>query len=260
MHQGNTVLRGIALIFFVGISIFAVALTGTRGTMFAVILLAVLAFANGRVKSGWARGIILLLPLIVVLVLAVAIGGRNLPCLECLAQLPEKGLTLGWAAKWVGVRVQMWLAVLELFKDQWLFGYGLGAYPSVLTKLGVPADSILYSFNQVHNQYLSFLLDTGIVGLALFLTLLGTAAFGVSMLARTESRERGLVLLWVAGCYAIFGLSESFLSRAVTSLQFGVYMGILIWTIPTWQEARSTQTEPIAADTTETMPGAASSS
>jgi O-antigen ligase len=149
-------------------------------------------------------------------------------------------LTQGHITDWVGLRVEIWRSALELSKDQWLFGYGLGSFPSVLTKLGIPPDSVLFSFNEVHNQYLDFLLETGVLGLTPLIALLGIAfAAGVKMAARQETRERGLALLWVIGCYAIFGLSESFLSRAVTSLQFGVYAGLLMWTVSTRLESQT---------------------
>ena len=257
LHEGNAMRRGIALLVLVGIGILGAALTGTRGTMLAVVLLAVLAFANGRTKSPWTIALLLLLPLIVVLSLALGIGGRNLPCLECLAHLPEKGVSLHEVKEWAEVRGQIWLAVLELAKDQWLFGYGLGAYPSALTQLELPADSVLYIFNQAHNQYLNLLLDTGVVGLGLFLALLATAVVGgIRMVAQAETRERGLMLLWIAGSYAIFGVFEAFFSRAVSSMQFGVYMGFLMWTIPASQErprdaipAGSTEAGPVLRST-----------
>ena len=38
--------------------------------------------------------------------------------------------------------------------------------------------------------------------------------------------------MWVSACYGCFGLSQAFFSHANTSLQFGVYLGLLMWTVP----------------------------
>ena len=99
--------------------------------------------------------------------------------------------------------------------------------------LGIASDSPLLTFNQLHNQYLDVLLETGLLGLTLFCVLIGTAfVAGFRLYANPHHRDRACALMWISSCYALFGLSQTFFSHANTSLQFGVYLGILMWTIP----------------------------
>ena len=241
LDGGATLRKKLAPVLCLAVGLFALSLTGTRGTLIAIVLLVVLMSANVQKRSGWAAAI-LLLPPIALGILSVGIIAHSTPILEYVRNVPEVGPHTTQLSESLGLRLQMWLSVLELSKQGGVFGFGLSAYPSVLAQLDVPADFVLYSFNQVHNQYLDFLLDTGFIGLILFAAMLAAALFGgASMCLTPPYRDRGLILVWVSGCYAIFGLSESFFAHAVTSLQFGVYLGLLMWTIPTQQE-KSTRT------------------
>ena len=66
------------------------------------------------------------------------------------------------------------------------------------------------------------------VGLTLFCLLLATAfVTGSRLYANSHYRDRACALMWIPSCYACFGLSQTFLGHANTSLQFGAYLGIL---------------------------------
>lgn len=247
LHEGAVAAKTILLLALFAFGVFAAALTGTRGTMPSLGLMVVLGVVNLRKGSGLARAAILIVPLLVLVGLALTVGGRSLPCLPCLAEMPKSGVSSAEISDFVGLRAEIWRAAIELIPGKWLFGYGLGSFPGVLTRLGIPADSPLYTFNEVHNQSLDLLLETGIAGFIPFAAmLLILMTGGVKAAVRPEWRSAGLILFWVAGSYLLFSLTASFLSRAATSSQFAVYVGMLLWTLPPrgWTPTRGSLPTP----------------
>ncbi len=228
--------RAFALVAFVSLGMLALVLTGTRGTLLALAPLALLMMANARTRSARATFV-----LAVVLLVALALTFPS-PLrvqfgvlLTDLGQLWSKGEAADGLSGSTGLRVMMWEMALGLAKSRPLLGYGAGSFPALLTDpaLGLAKDSPIAGFNQLHNQYLDFLLETGAIGLILFVLLLGVAfSAGLRLYRQGVHRDRACTLMWVSACYACFGLSQAFLSHANTSLQFGVYMGLLMWTVP----------------------------
>jgi O-antigen ligase len=97
----------------------------------------------------------------------------------------------------------------------------------------VPADSVLFRYGNVHNQYLDMAMKMGLVGAALFFAPLAVAlVVGVRLALDPQRRVWGLAILWVGGSYAIYGLTQTFYGHASTTLQFGVYLGLLMWLAP----------------------------
>ncbi|MBR1496309.1 MAG: O-antigen ligase family protein [Oscillospiraceae bacterium] len=64
---------------------------------------------------------------------------------------------------------------MKLFRRSPLAGLGLGAYENGIKSV----QSFFYETKYAHNHYIQALLDTGIIGLALFLLLLGVSALAV---------------------------------------------------------------------------------
>jgi O-antigen ligase len=219
-----------------GVGLVAVMLTGTRGTLLALFPLALLMAANARFRHGQ---LYLLGGTTLVCGLALSVSDtlqdRTLLLLSDLGQLGSANVDLDALSASAGLRARMWLSALDLAADKPFLGYGLGTYPGIFhdSMLGIPSDSPLLTFNQLHNQYLDLLLETGLLGFALFCILIGTAfVAGFRLYSNLHCRDRACALMWISSCYALFGLSQSFFSHANTSLQFGVYLGILMWAIP----------------------------
>jgi O-antigen ligase len=244
IHGKQGLRNALILTLFLCLGLFALVLTGSRGTLLALLPLALLMAANARFRGGQ----LFLLGAIVVLgALAISFSGplqgRLLLLFADLRQFGSGTINADALSVSVGLREKMWRVALELAAHRPLFGYGVGSFPAMLRdpSLGIPLDSSIMVFNNVHNQYLDLLLETGVLGLTLFCLLLGTALVtGFRLYSDPRYRDRACALMWISSCYACFGLSQTFFGHANTSLQFGAYLGILMWTIPAHVGQRST--------------------
>lgn len=94
-------------------------------------------------------------------------------------------------------RGSIWSAGLQVFEQHWLAGVGSGAYPrSVEPVLGWPARWLIVA----HNTFLSVLVETGIIGFAMFavfLALLARAVLGMQGLSRILWAIT--LMVWFAG-------------------------------------------------------------
>lgn len=223
-----------ALAVFLALALTAVILTGSRGTLVVVFPLAILMAAALEVKPRPVRvaaAVGVMLGLMVVF--SPFVFSRMGLLLDDVGTLLTGGGIDGLSAS-VRVRIDLWLHALQLGWHSPIFGHGVGSFPEVLKdpSLNIPADSPLWRFNHVHNQYLDVLLETGLVGLVLFFLLIAIPLIeGVRALRDPSRRAMGSALIWVASSYAIFGLSTTFMAHVTTSHQFGVYLGILLWSV-----------------------------
>lgn len=93
---------------------------------------------------------------------------------------------------------------MKLFSRNPVVGRGLGAFES--GQAGV--QSFYYESKYVHNHYIQSLVDTGVVGLALFLSVLGLSALAVLRARRREEASPlvaclGAALVFMAGHAAV---------------------------------------------------------
>jgi len=73
-------------------------------------------------------------------------------------------------------RLARYNAIIELIKEKPIFGYGSGSEKRVLTKM-YQSKNMITSYNNkydAHNQYLSYLVETGMFGLLFYLFFLGS--------------------------------------------------------------------------------------
>jgi O-antigen ligase len=99
-------------------------------------------------------------------------------------------------------RMHIWSITLEIIKNNFLFGTGLGAFPFAYT----PYDTLggIERVEQAHNDYLQVLADAGIIGFgigAFFLFSLFRA--GLKHAKSSNAFRRGVALGALAGCFAI---------------------------------------------------------
>jgi O-antigen ligase len=165
---------------YLPISLLAITLTGSRGgmiTAFVALLIVPLTLPNlspGKVVTAIAL-------LVLSGALAVAYVPENI--VERLGTTGESVQSLSF-----GGRFRLWTAGMHAFFDRPIMGYGAASFRAVITpELG-------YMAQVAHNSYLSIMVEEGLIGLLLFLSMLGLVFLDVLRLPRLD-RRFALVLL-----------------------------------------------------------------
>jgi O-antigen ligase len=229
----HNALTNLFFVLFLCAGLFALIMTGTRGTFLAIPALVLLVAANARFQQLYIASATL-----VFVGLAIYLYGplwnQFLLLLADVRELASDKVHWDVLSNSIGQRAKMWITAIDLAFARPVFGYGLGSYPGVLydPSIGITPDTSIIH-NQLHNEYIDLVFETGLLGLILFSLLLGTAfVTGLRLYANSSCRDRACALMWISSCYGLFGLSQAFFSHSNTSLQFGVYLGILMWTVP----------------------------
>lgn len=141
-------------IFVLGI-VFAILLTGSRGALLAtVILFALVGLLNkGFIIKGW-RKILLGLAFFILLFLGGLLQSRQSP----------------WDNRYI-----IWQGGWEAFLERPVLGYGQENFAHAFTKVK------FYPLDNAHNIFLEVAVASGIVGLVLFLSILGKAFFQANL-------------------------------------------------------------------------------
>jgi O-antigen ligase len=165
---------------FLAVGLVAVGLTGSRGGMLATIV-ALLIVPLTMTKLSPGR-------------LAAAIGVLGLSGALAVTYVPERIVqrlaTTGEEveALSLGGRFTLWKAGVKAFTQRPVVGYGTGAWGTAVSPWLGPNPQV------AHNSFLSVLVETGIVGLLLYLTMF-VAVFLAALRLPTLERRFALVLL-----------------------------------------------------------------
>jgi O-antigen ligase len=168
---------------YLPLGMFAIALTGSRGAMIALTVSLLVIPLTMSLSPGR---------------LAAAIGLLGLSGALVVAYIPERLLerftTTGSSVEnlTLGGRFTLWKAGAHAFAAKPMMGYGVGGFKRAITpELGSLA-------LVAHNSFLSVLVEEGLVGLWLYMTMLLSVFFSVLRFPRLE-RRFGLVLLATLG-------------------------------------------------------------
>ncbi len=110
---------------------------------------------------------------------------------------------------------------LKLFKENPVFGLGMGAYENGVKSV----QTFYYETKYAHNHYIQALAETGLIGLVLFLGLLAVSAFAVISARKKENADPlipalGAALVFMAGHAAV---EVVFSSYAYLPIAFGTF-------------------------------------
>ncbi|MEV6371699.1 O-antigen ligase family protein [Micromonospora musae] len=142
-----------ALLLAVPVLGYATVITGTRASLIAVILVALYVFVNSAVKQAWVAAV----AVSAVLLLAVPfsnLGQYSPGWLDDTFDRPLEDLS---------GRLLIWPIAEASFWESPLLGIGAGAFPGTNPYYGVGAHSLLLALGN----------DVGIVGIAIFVALIG---------------------------------------------------------------------------------------
>jgi len=192
---------------YVPVGLLASALTGSRGGMIA-----------------WVVALSII-PLTMVLSpgrLAAVIGLLGICASLVIAYVPDKVVQrLGSTTSSVesvnfGGRFRLWVAGVHAFTRRPMLGYGVGSFKSAITpEMG--QDALV-----AHNSFLSVLVEEGMVGLVLYLTMIG--AVGTPLLRLPKLERRFTLVLYATLITAMLPLTWEdqkqvwFIAAALTGL------------------------------------------
>ena len=221
------------LALMIGLGIFAVFLTGTRGTLLAFTLLFPLVMISlfGKIR-WWLVSIFAIAVLAVALAAAIFLLSRE-PIMAITMDFLQGAPASAFPNDSAGMRLQLWTHGLDLIHSAPLLGHGIDSMPQILQRPELEIDPAIARFTHLHNQYLDITMKMGLVGAVLFFTPLVVAfVVGFKLALDPADRIKGLAILWVGGSYAIYSLTQVFYGHATTALHYGVYVGMLLWLAP----------------------------
>ncbi len=227
---------------------------------FGLLLFALAAVVSGLLASwsrgGWmgfgaaALGIIALLPRRsvwgVALVMALVVGGLGLYAADLLPASiavrltgfleytrfeDVRGVGINDANYAVIERMAHWQAALSMWRERFWLGVGFGCYEAAY-----PAHRLInwpFALGHAHNYYLNLLAETGIVGLAAYLALLGSLFVSLWRASRrtmgwTRGLALGLIGAWTH--LAVHNLVDNILVNNV-HLHLGVLLALSVWVV-----------------------------
>ena len=173
----------------------------------------------GAIAALGVVGLVYLPRWVRVLGLAAAVlmaGGMMLGLKDqLLAMKRDKALSAAEAAKSVELRPLLAIVAYEMFKDRPIIGHGYGHYfehaPPYHTQrhYGLPLENVRPYIQ--HNVFLSVLVDTGLLGLSVFLAILATVAGAAWRLVADrdgadEGRMLGFMMLGYLATYVCNGM------------------------------------------------------
>jgi len=177
------------LLLMLAVSASALLLTGSRGSLLAVLAGSLmLGFLAMKMTPG-RRAACLCLGAVVVIGGLLLIPGNILSRYQNMFEEVQAGTLTH--------RTLIWTAGLEVFRDHALLGTGAGSYgAAVLRAIDVPYVA--------HNTFFSVLVELGVIGAMLFCGMLASAVYAVFHMAQ---RERylwlAMLLTWTVGVSAL---------------------------------------------------------
>jgi O-antigen ligase len=198
---------------YIPLSIFAIILTGSRTSIIAIIPFTIFLIGTQRIK--FERKILIFIVLFVSLLIFLPLVPPAV-----IQRIGTVGQSI--AAADMGGRVTMWRKSIEVLAQHPVLGVGGGAVDQMIG-------------GAVHNTFLSIAAETGIVGLGLFLTILGLVVYEAFRLPkRISALWLAIFMTWLIG---IVSLSWEF--RKVT----WILLSFLIIESGLWRQGEEEQKE-----------------
>lgn len=211
------------------------AVNGSRGPLITIPLLLILVAALLWLRAGKAWSFAFVSVVLVAFLAAAAVVFQREP----QVLLTTWGYLTGDAAIVRGLggsteRYDLWIAAMRLIPEQPIWGFGFSSMPEILNHPAafVPSDSPIHVYGHIHNEYLDILLKAGIVGAVLFYApMLLSLGIAWRKLMDPELQACAIVIVWIVGAQLIYGMTSVMFSHASTTHQFGVYLGMLLFSL-----------------------------
>lgn len=169
-------------LLYIPLAVFSVVLTGTRTSIIAIIPFGVFLIGTQwiKIERKILIGVIFLVSLLILLPLAPQ---------AVIERMGTIGASIRGAD--LGGRVSMWEKSIEVLAQYPLWGVGSGAIDHMIG-------------GAVHNTFISVVTETGFIGLALFLAILGLVIYRVMTLPREISALwLSIYVTWLIGIVSL---------------------------------------------------------
>ncbi|MRX64303.1 O-antigen ligase family protein [Maribacter luteus] len=196
-------------IYYLGIFIFFILLmlyfTG-RTALFIGLLLLVYTLLDFLISSRY--NLIIVLGMVIVLFTIVVLSVNMFPMLhDKLLNISEKGFG-------VFHRIDYWKASINLIKEHPIFGYGFKNYQSELLAYFGKKD-----VTNIHNQYLEYLVPSGLIGLLCYLYFKG------KLIIKSINTKNWIFLIFII-MFSLTEITESILSRQRGVMLFSLFSSL----------------------------------
>ncbi len=210
-------------LFYIGaaLQLIGILLTATRGTILALILtsLGVLVYQSVRGEGQWKNrarqwgaGVLVVMALFVIFRDQLA----NVP-IESVRRLASISLTDGT----VGSRLFLWQNLLPLAFEKPILGVGAEHIAPLFDRIYDPTKIFEQWFDRSHNAYLDYLIQFGVIGLALYLALIVTGVLFCYRIMQSKTHPFVAYAPYFLLAFLVYALQNFFVFDT----------GVTLWTL-----------------------------
>ncbi len=117
--------------------------------------------------------------------------------------------------------------VVPLFRAKYLIGYGYGTFPRVWDD-NKDIQNIWDNTSEAHNDYIKIALESGIIGLILFLTIFASLLYKQIIIA-FKNNFKNIIFLMSIFVYLVLSLSDNMLHHTPVIWWFWAVWGVWSW-------------------------------
>ncbi len=221
-----------------GLGFTAVMLSQSRGAWIAVPLILLIVMLFNLQKSGGVKKYIII-PAALIILVSVSyqvpfVSKRVDIAVADTMLLLTTDRNIKNRKNSVGYRVELWIAAIDIFSNNMVFGIGPGRYKPVMKAYIKDNNGLrrLPNLKHAHNQLLNTLMTKGVIGALVLIFMLGSHLYiFIKYLNPQHSRDTRMLAL--AGCliitsYIILGLTSAPLDRKITIVLYAFSLSILL--------------------------------
>ena len=132
----------------------------------------------------------------------------------------------------------MWAVSLDALKESPVIGTGLDGF-SKQNRSEKAEGNVSFYFDHAHNEYFEILASRGLIGMSIFLLMIGSLASTYYKYRHSIYAKAGLIALMQ---YLIYSLSETFFTTKFTIMYFVVLHSFLL--VAMYKEQQNQAQEP----------------
>jgi Lipid A core - O-antigen ligase and related enzymes len=154
-------------------------------------------------------------------------------------------------------RFYRWVAGVRMIRDSWITGFGPTTFYTIYKSYTQPAFKTWVSNNQehstIHNYFLLMIIEQGVIGLLLFLALLGSAFYQLEKWYRLSNNKSDKVILSSAASVLVMICILNFLSDLIETDKIGslFYLGLSVIVFYSKRFSSSSHIKSISQTVTE---------